>query len=90
MDILPPKLDRCVKKLMQEGHTEQEAWAICRKSLGYVNMIERLHQQKISTGLKIDNEFLEQETSRLRKEYDINSEPYDIAIQVIKETKEEK
>ena len=27
---MPKKLDECVKKLIAEGKTEQEAWAICQ------------------------------------------------------------
>jgi hypothetical protein len=30
---MPEKLDRCVKKLMDEGHDESSAWAICQASI---------------------------------------------------------
>lgn len=30
---MPKKLDRCVKKLMEEGHDEDSAWAICQSSI---------------------------------------------------------
>jgi len=27
---MPRELDECVKKLIAEGYSEEEAWAICR------------------------------------------------------------
>jgi hypothetical protein len=30
---MPTKLDRCVKKLIKEGHDESSAWAICQESI---------------------------------------------------------
>ena len=37
---MPAKLDRCVKHVMQKGHSESSAWAICRKSLGLTKLSE--------------------------------------------------
>ena len=31
---MPKKLDKCVKKLIQEGRTKSSAYAICTKSIG--------------------------------------------------------
>lgn len=30
---MPAKLDRCVRKLMREGKSEDSAWAICRAAM---------------------------------------------------------
>lgn len=30
---MPEKLDRCVKKLIEQGHSEDSAWAICQASI---------------------------------------------------------
>lgn len=30
---MPQNLDECVRRLIQQGYTESEAWAICQASL---------------------------------------------------------
>ncbi len=30
---MPEKLDRCVKKLMEEGYSQKQAWAICKAAI---------------------------------------------------------
>lgn len=65
---LPPKLDRCVKKLMKEGHSEQEAWAICRKQLKYDLLMEREKKKRLFTGQLIDKKHLFNKQKELEKE----------------------
>jgi hypothetical protein len=55
---MPPELDRCVEKLIQEGHSEEEAWAICKKQLKYEKLIEREKNKKIFTGQLINKKHL--------------------------------
>lgn len=38
---MPKELDDCVKKLMNEGKTEEEAWAICTAELKKQGIIEK-------------------------------------------------
>lgn len=33
---MPKELDRCVQALISQGHSEQEAYAMCAKSTGWV------------------------------------------------------
>jgi len=33
---MPKKLEDCVKKVQRKGYTEDQAYAICSKSTGYV------------------------------------------------------
>ncbi len=55
---VPKKLDSCVKKLIKEGYSEDEAWAICRKKLKYKLQMEYEQRKKILTGQLVDKKFL--------------------------------
>ncbi len=55
---MPKKLDSCVKKLIEEGYEENEAWAICKKQLSYQLQMEYEQKKKILTGQLVNKEFL--------------------------------
>ena len=56
---MPPKLDRCVKHLMEKGHTKEEAWAICKARLKQANAQFELEKNKaILTGQLMTKETL--------------------------------
>ncbi len=47
---MPEKLDKCVKKLMEEGYTEKEAFAICKAAIEGKLQAEYEMKKKILTG----------------------------------------
>ena len=47
---MPKKLDKCVKKLMDEGYDKDAAYAICKKSLEMKLQEEFEKKKKILTG----------------------------------------
>ncbi len=53
---VPEKLDKCVKKLMEEGYTEKEAFAICKAAIEGKLQAEYEMKKKILTGQYIPEE----------------------------------
>jgi hypothetical protein len=62
---MPEKLDRCVKELMKKGHSESEAWAICKKAL----KMRYEKAKRIFTGQLITKEYLDKK----EKEFDLEN-----------------
>ncbi len=52
---MPEKLDRCVEKLKEEGYTEEEAWAICKKQIESELQEEYEKKKKILTGHLVED-----------------------------------
>lgn len=50
VDKMPEELDRCVKKLIEEGYTEKQAWAICKAAIESKLQTEYEMKKKILTG----------------------------------------
>lgn len=47
---MPKKLDRCVEKLIKEGYTKEQAWAICKSRIQASLQKEYELKKKILTG----------------------------------------
>ena len=67
---MPQKLDRCVKKLIKEGHTEEEAWKICKKQIEskYKAQMNFEKMKQILTGQLITKKYLAQKEKEYKKE----------------------
>jgi hypothetical protein len=62
---MPEKLDKCVEELIKKGHSEEEAWAICKKKIAYILQMKYEKAKRILTGQLITDEYLENK----RKEF---------------------
>lgn len=68
---MPPELDRCVQKLKDKGYSEDEAWAICRKQLGYDLSMKREKAKRIFTGQLINDKYIFRKAKEFKKEFQI-------------------
>lgn len=64
---MPPKLDRCVQELIKKGYSEEEAWAICKKSLKKDLQMKYEHKKKILTGQLITGKYLKEKEKELEE-----------------------
>ena len=74
---MPAKLDKCVQKLINEGHTEEEAWKICKKQLKAGKAQLKFEKAKrILTGQLIPKDFIFKKKEKIKKEtlIDIDTE----------------